>query len=118
MVGGVAGWNVATRCCLDVVESDSAWSGRIVVEDPEKDQRRTAHTDAAFGQSGNPKLQKAEFQLLTQYRGDSEYEVPGVFKCKVKFEGPSIVDGLKQLVSTRSQLVAGPDARAPWSFFG
>jgi len=103
---------------LGGTEPDSTRSGRIVVEDPEKDQRRTAHTDAAFGQSGNPKLQKAEFQLLTQYRGDSEYEVPGVFKCKVEFEGPSIVDGLKQLVSTRSQLVAGPDARAPWSFFG
>jgi len=81
----------------------------IVMEDVAAAEARRDATDAAFGGADPPQLELAEFQLDTKYHGPPELDLTGRFRARVKFEGPSIIAGLAQLVEAGAAAAPLPD---------
>ncbi|XP_022107534.1 centromere protein N-like [Acanthaster planci] len=83
------------KASTDVSDSD------IVFENQADKEQREQQILHAFGSNEQPKLQKIEYRLETRFRG-SEF-APAMalrkepFHCKVKFEGSSVLEGIKEL---------------------
>eukprot|EP00040_Diaphanoeca_grandis_P007900 m.42838 g.42838 ORF g.42838 m.42838 type:complete len:357 (-) comp19228_c0_seq2:27-1097(-) len=72
----------------------------VLVEDKEISEKRADECVQVFGKSANPTMEKVELQLTTRYQGGEKYaNVQGEFGCKIKLEGTSVIDGLKELTS-------------------
>ncbi|EDO46393.1 predicted protein [Nematostella vectensis] len=72
----------------------------ICSENQAEDVKRKRQIDVAFGSNAQPALQKVEFKMLTRFRGTQYvafHKKP--FRCSVKFEGPSVIDGIKSLTA-------------------
>eukprot|EP00037_Helgoeca_nana_P037299 m.15471 g.15471 ORF g.15471 m.15471 type:complete len:353 (-) comp8668_c0_seq1:104-1162(-) len=78
--------------------ADSDIDGNAVVEDAVAIDAQRDASDAAFGGAEPPELEKAEFQLDTKCLGSSELNLSGQYRARVKFDGPSILVGLRELV--------------------
>ncbi|CAG2229532.1 CENPN [Mytilus edulis] len=71
-------------------------------EDERHKRQRTEELDECFGPNEQPLLQKLEFKVAVKFRGTSA--IPSIpvddmqpFRCRVKFEGPSVIDGIRNL---------------------
>lgn len=70
-----------------------------VEEDQELTNKRKGEATHAFGDLELPALDRVEFKFSTGLHGkavDMEYEE--VYKCKARFEGMNILEGLKELM--------------------
>ena len=109
------GLNAAKRVKLDEGRSSAEGGGggaaampkSIVVEDEDEVERRRGITVETFGSNPQPVLQKVEFELRTRYKTGG-YVIDGPFACKVKFEGTSVIDGVKQLVPAGAAVLPLP----------
>eukprot|EP00041_Stephanoeca_diplocostata_P011435 m.189840 g.189840 ORF g.189840 m.189840 type:complete len:415 (+) comp18534_c0_seq2:204-1448(+) len=79
--------------------TEASRAGAVVADDMDRAAERADANDAAFGSLAPPQLQKIEVTLNTRFSGDCRYSITAPFVGKVKFEGPSVIEGLKQLVA-------------------
>ncbi|KAK7504582.1 hypothetical protein BaRGS_00004068 [Batillaria attramentaria] len=77
---------------------------RLQDEHQAEKKRRQDRLDSTFGSHTQPTLEKLEYKLDLRFRGTTF--APGmkgrreVFRCRVKFEGPSVLEGTKNLGKT------------------
>lgn len=76
----------------------------VQYENSKDKAQQEKHTQEVFGAHRQPKLQKLEYRLETRFRG--VHFAPAMalrkdepFRCNVKFEGPSVLEGIKGLGS-------------------
>ncbi|XP_038069493.1 centromere protein N-A-like [Patiria miniata] len=83
------------KASSDVPDTD------VVFENQKDKDHREQQILHAFGSNRQPKLQKIEYKLETRFRGFefapamSLHKEP--FHCRVKFEGSSVLEGIKEL---------------------
>ncbi|XP_060077054.1 centromere protein N-like [Ylistrum balloti] len=76
----------------------------IICEDEETMKKRAKLLEKSFGLEEQPCLEKVEYKVKTKFRG-TDY-VPSManrqdaFKCTVKFEGTSVLEGIRNLGAT------------------
>ncbi|XP_077983098.1 centromere protein N-A-like [Glandiceps talaboti] len=74
---------------------------RMTYENIQEKKARIAKTEEAFGTNQQPTLERLTYQLETRFRG--EQHIPAMtdhhspVHCTVKFEGKSVLEGIKQL---------------------
>lgn len=73
----------------------------LVCEDESKKRQRTAELDECFGPNEQPLLQILEFKVAVKFKGTSGLPDPmdsnQPFRCRVKFEGSSVLDGIRNM---------------------
>lgn len=73
----------------------------VTCEDENFKRQRYDDLEECFGPNEQPKLQKLEFKVAVKFRGTTplpEAEDPNrPFHCRVKFEGSSVIDGIRNL---------------------
>ncbi|XP_073232611.1 centromere protein N-like [Porites lutea] len=75
-------------------------SQEIKSENKEEDQQRQQLTDNAFGPNPQPVLEKVEFKMQTKLRSGDQHlpwQLDRPISCNVRFEGPSVIEGIKNL---------------------
>ncbi|KAK7115152.1 centromere protein N-like isoform X1 [Littorina saxatilis] len=77
---------------------------RLMDENREEKQSRQERLDSTFGTHAQPTLEKLEYKLDLRFRGTTFAPgmkgQPDLFHCRVKFEGPSVLEGTKNLGRT------------------
>ncbi|KAL9975722.1 hypothetical protein ACROYT_G012915 [Oculina patagonica] len=75
-------------------------SQEITSENKEEDQKRQQFRDSAFGTNPQPVLERVEFKMQTRLRSRQHFpQLNRPISCNVKFEGPSVIEGIKNLAS-------------------
>jgi len=69
-----------------------------IAEDRATRQRLENDITDQFGNHVQPAIEKVNFTVSGKF-GSGEYEVEKEFSCKVTFEGPNVLEGLRSLVS-------------------
>ncbi|XP_072013905.1 centromere protein N-like [Amphiura filiformis] len=76
----------------------------VTNENIKEREKQEKQTEDVFGRHRQPKLQKLEYRLETRFRGTNHapamalHQQSGTpFKCYVKYEGPSVLEGIKGL---------------------
>ncbi|XP_031573781.1 centromere protein N-like [Actinia tenebrosa] len=78
-----------------IVESE------ITEENKEEIGEKDKWMKNAFGSCDQPVLEKVKFTMETRFKGSKEQDITkNPFKCTVKFEGPSVIEGIKNLGKT------------------
>ncbi|XP_033753905.1 centromere protein N-like isoform X2 [Pecten maximus] len=94
-----AGFEPKKRKAIEIEKDD-----KIFCEDEETMKKRAKILEKSFGQEEQPCLEKVEYRVKTKFRG-TDY-VPSMarrqeaFKCTVKFEGSSVLEGIRNLGAT------------------
>ncbi|XP_069113024.1 centromere protein N-like [Argopecten irradians] len=95
----LAGFQPKKRKAIEIEKDD-----KIFHEDEEKMKKRAKILEKSFGVEEQPCLEKVEYRVKAKFRG-TEY-VPSManrhdfFKFTVKFEGPSVLEGIRNLGAT------------------
>lgn len=82
-------------------DTDEILPSNVHNENVQDRKRRKSYVDTTFGEYEQPKLEKISYKLETRFRGT--HYVPGLadrtepFSCMVRFEGPSVLEGIRQL---------------------
>ncbi|XP_076449293.1 centromere protein N-A-like [Babylonia areolata] len=87
-----------------VEEDDRPRDPRLRDENKYEKQRRQDRLDSTFGTHTPPQLEKVDYKMDVRFRGTTfapgMKSRPDMFRCRVKFEGPSILEGFKNLGKT------------------
>ncbi|KAL5021955.1 hypothetical protein ScPMuIL_001110 [Solemya velum] len=92
---------LSTKMPLKRKEPDYEPNPSIICENSRNKRRKLEILDNTFGTEAQPVLEEVEYKLEVRFRG-SEH-VPAMvnraqpFRCKFKFEGPAVLDGIKNL---------------------
>ncbi|XP_071785066.1 centromere protein N-A-like isoform X1 [Asterias amurensis] len=82
----------------EILDSD------IVFENEKEKELRDKQVLHSFGSNEQPKLQKIEYKLETKFRGCEFAPAMSLnkepFRCRVKFEGTNVLEGIRQLAKT------------------
>ncbi|KAK3605683.1 hypothetical protein CHS0354_013480 [Potamilus streckersoni] len=83
-----------------VDESEEELDPNITCENEGMKKRRKEMLDKVFGTNTQPVLEKLDFKVRVRYKdaknfGIADPDVP--FTCEVKFEGPSVIEGIRNL---------------------
>ncbi|KAK2167450.1 hypothetical protein NP493_1277g00026 [Ridgeia piscesae] len=86
----------------------SRLSDDIVYENRQERERDEETVAETFGPNEQPTLEKIEYQMLTKFCGHPH--APGMsrdgpFHCRVRFEGPNVIEGLRNLASAGAMSV-------------
>ncbi|XP_021352767.1 centromere protein N-like isoform X2 [Mizuhopecten yessoensis] len=94
-----AGFQPKKRKAIEIERDEN-----IFCEDEETMKKRAKILEKSFGLEEQPCLEKVEYRVKTKFRG-TDY-VPSMakrqdtFKCTVKFEGTSVLEGIRNLGAT------------------
>ncbi|XP_020623935.1 centromere protein N-like isoform X1 [Orbicella faveolata] len=81
-------------------QTEVTQSQEITSENKEEDQKRQHFTDSAFGSNPQPVLERVEFKMQTRLRSRQHFpRLNRPISCNVTFEGPSVIEGIKNLGS-------------------
>lgn len=73
----------------------------LVCENESQKRQRTEILDESYGPNEQPLLQKLEFKVAVKFRGTCAIPRPAddnqPFRCRVKFEGSSVIEGIRNL---------------------
>ncbi|KAL8603967.1 hypothetical protein ACOMHN_039011 [Nucella lapillus] len=85
-------------------ESDRQLDRRLKDENRHQKRRRQEKLDGTFGTHTQPQLEALEYKMELRFRGTTfapeMSDQPDLFRCRVKFEGPSVLEGIKNLGKT------------------
>lgn len=72
----------------------------VTSENKGDDQKRQHFADSAFGCNPQPVLERVEFKMQTRLRSRQHFpRLNRPISCNVTFEGPSVIEGIKNLGS-------------------
>lgn len=75
-------------------------SQEITSENWAEEQKRQQLTDGAFGTNLQPKLERIEFKMQTRLQSRQQFpQLISPISCNVRFEGSSVIEGIKNLGS-------------------
>ncbi|XP_046552868.1 LOW QUALITY PROTEIN: centromere protein N-like [Haliotis rubra] len=70
-------------------------------ENEDEKKQRTESLDHTFGTADQPTLEKLEYKMDVKFRGTKLVPMmankDGPFRCRIKFEGPSVLEGIRNL---------------------
>lgn len=79
---------------------DTEFDCHILQENAASQRQRKRHLEDNFGPGKQPLLEKVEFKLETQFKGSrhaAAMDTSELFHCRVKFEGTSVIEGIRNL---------------------
>lgn len=70
----------------------------IVNEDENRSKKRALYVSETFGNNKQPVLHRVDFEVEACLLSNSLVDYKGPFPCHVRFEGVSVLDGIRALV--------------------
>ncbi|KAI0228589.1 hypothetical protein LSAT2_020932 [Lamellibrachia satsuma] len=83
-------------------------SDHIMYENQREREKEEEILVDTFGSNEQPTLEKIEYQMLTRFCGHPHapsMSREGTFHCRVRFEGPNVIEGLRDLASAGAMSV-------------